>query len=195
MKVPHQLSLLQNSRTGMLGSFKIEPRTVIVGGCPPLVWDLPCPGFLPQRPNTFAQTNPPTSLFEAKTGWTQTKDQQKGKGMPIRPRGGSWQVDLRLADGTRLRRTIHLLRPCHFLGPRGRCCEGSFSDSDWKEGGLPLSLTSALAAGWRHTSSEITAGAALREAFLRNLMELCSCSIAEAIHLRDRISHIIPVGS
>lgn len=72
---------------------------------------------------------------------------------------------------------------------------GSFSDSDWKEGGLALSLTSALAAGWRHASSEITADAALREAFLRILMELCSRSIAEAIHLRDRISHIIPVGS
>jgi hypothetical protein len=72
---------------------------------------------------------------------------------------------------------------------------GSFSDSDWKEGGLALSLTSALAAGWRHASSEITADAALREAFLRILMELCSRSIAEAIHLRDRISHIIVVGS
>jgi hypothetical protein len=72
---------------------------------------------------------------------------------------------------------------------------GSLSDSDWKEGGLALSLTSALAAGWRHASSEITADAALREAFLRILTELCSRSIAEAIHLRDRISHIIPVSS
>ena len=72
---------------------------------------------------------------------------------------------------------------------------GSFSDSDWKEEGLALSLTSALAAGWRHASNEITADATLREAFLRVLMELCSRSIAEAIHLRDRIAHIIPVGS
>ena len=72
---------------------------------------------------------------------------------------------------------------------------GSFSDSDWKEEGLALSLTSALAAGWRHASNEITADATLREAFLRILMELCSRSIAEAIHLRDRIAHIIPVGS
>jgi hypothetical protein len=71
---------------------------------------------------------------------------------------------------------------------------GSFSDSDWKEEGLALSLTSALAAGWRHASSEITADAALRESFLRILMELCSRSIAEAIHLRDRISQIIPVN-
>ncbi len=71
---------------------------------------------------------------------------------------------------------------------------GSFSESDWKDGGLALSLTSALAAGWRHTSSEIAADVALREAFLHILMELCSRSIAEAIHLRDRISHIIPVG-
>jgi hypothetical protein len=33
----------------------------------------------------------------------------------------------------------------------------------------------------------------LREAFLHILMELCSRSVAEAIHLRDRISQIIPV--
>lgn len=72
---------------------------------------------------------------------------------------------------------------------------GSFSDSDWKEEGLALSLTSALAAGWRHASNEITADATLREAFLCILMELCSRSIAEAIHLRDRIAHIIPVAS
>lgn len=72
---------------------------------------------------------------------------------------------------------------------------GSFSERDWKEDGLALSLTSALAAGWRHASNEITADAALREAFLRILTELCSRSIAEAIHLRDRISHIIPVSS
>jgi len=71
----------------------------------------------------------------------------------------------------------------------------SFSDSDWKEEGLALSLTSALAAGWRYASNEITADATLREAFLRILMELCSRSIAEAIHLRDRIAHIIPAGS
>jgi hypothetical protein len=70
----------------------------------------------------------------------------------------------------------------------------SFSDSDWKDGGLALSLTSALAAGWRHTSGEITTDAPLREAFLHILMELCSRSIAEAIHLRDRIAHVIPVG-
>ncbi|QNI37697.1 DEAD/DEAH box helicase family protein [Edaphobacter albus] len=71
---------------------------------------------------------------------------------------------------------------------------GFFSERDWEEGGLPLTLTSALAAGWRYASSEITADAALREAYLRILMELCSRSVAEAIHLRDRISHIIPMG-
>ncbi len=71
----------------------------------------------------------------------------------------------------------------------------AFSDSDWKDGDLALSLTSALAAGWRHTSGEITTDAPLREAFLHILMELCSRSIAEAIHLRDRISHIIPASS
>jgi hypothetical protein len=70
----------------------------------------------------------------------------------------------------------------------------SFSDSDWKDGGLALNLTSALAAGWRHTSGEITTDAPLQEAFLHILMELCSRSIAEAIHLRDRIAHVIPVG-
>jgi len=72
---------------------------------------------------------------------------------------------------------------------------GSFSESDWKEEGLALSLTSALAAGWRHASNEITADATLRETFLRILMELCSRSVAEVIHLRNRIAHIIPVGS
>jgi hypothetical protein len=71
---------------------------------------------------------------------------------------------------------------------------GSFSDSDWEEEGLALSLTSGLAAAWRHASSEITADAALREAFLHILMELCSRSVAEAIHLRDRISQIILVN-
>jgi hypothetical protein len=69
----------------------------------------------------------------------------------------------------------------------------SFSDSDWKDGDLALSLTSALAAGWRHTSGQITTDAPLRKAFLHILMELCSRSIAEAIHLKDRIAHIIPV--
>ena len=68
---------------------------------------------------------------------------------------------------------------------------GSFSERDWEKDGLALSLTSTLAAGWKHVSSEITADVSLREAFLRILMELCSRSVAEAIHLRDRISQII----
>ena len=67
----------------------------------------------------------------------------------------------------------------------------SFSESDWERGELALSLTSALAAGWKYISGEITADVSLREAFLRILMELCSRSVAEAIHLRDRISQII----
>ena len=71
---------------------------------------------------------------------------------------------------------------------------GSFSESDWEREGLALSLTSALAAGWKYISGEITADVSLREAFLRTLMELCSRSVAEAIHLRDRISQIIPVS-
>jgi hypothetical protein len=71
---------------------------------------------------------------------------------------------------------------------------GSLDESDWREGELALSLTSALAAAWRHVSREIAADEALRKAFLRILMELCSRSVAEAIHLRDRIAHIIPVG-
>ena len=71
---------------------------------------------------------------------------------------------------------------------------GCFSESDWKEGGLSLSFTSALAACWKHASNEITADAALREAFLQILMELCSRSVAEAIHLGDRITHVIPAG-
>jgi hypothetical protein len=70
---------------------------------------------------------------------------------------------------------------------------GSFTENDWEREGLALSLTSALAAGWKYLSSEITADVSLREAFLRILMELCSRSVAEAIHLRDRISQIIPV--
>lgn len=71
---------------------------------------------------------------------------------------------------------------------------GAFGERDWERDGLALSLTSALAAGWKHVSGEITANASLREAFLRILMELCSRSVAEAIHLRDRISQIIPVS-
>jgi len=71
---------------------------------------------------------------------------------------------------------------------------GSFNESDWEREGLALSLTSALAAGWKYVSGEITADGSLREAFLRILMELCSRSVAEAIHLRDRISQIIPVS-
>jgi hypothetical protein len=71
---------------------------------------------------------------------------------------------------------------------------GSFGERDWERDGLALSLTSALAAGWKHVSGEITANASLREAFLRILMELCSRSVAEAIHLRDRISQIISVS-
>jgi hypothetical protein len=72
---------------------------------------------------------------------------------------------------------------------------GSFRESDWEREGLALSLTSALAAGWKYVSGEITADVSLRKAFLRILMELCSRSVAEAIHLRDRISQIIPVSS
>ena len=71
---------------------------------------------------------------------------------------------------------------------------GSIEERDWERDGLALSLTFALAAGWKHVSGEITANASLREAFLRILMELCSRSVAEAIHLRDRISQIISVS-
>jgi hypothetical protein len=70
----------------------------------------------------------------------------------------------------------------------------SFNDSDWERDGLALSLTSALAAGWKHISDVITTDVSLRKSFLRILMELCSRSVVEAIHLRDRISQIIPVS-
>jgi hypothetical protein len=70
----------------------------------------------------------------------------------------------------------------------------SFNERDWEKDSLAQSLTSALAAGWKHVSGEITVDVSLREAFLRILMELCSRSVAEAIHLRDRISQIISVS-
>jgi hypothetical protein len=66
-------------------------------------------------------------------------------------------------------------------------------DDDWEREGLMLNFTSALVTGWKYISGEITADPSLREAFLHILMELCSRSVAEAIHLRDRISQIISV--
>lgn len=71
---------------------------------------------------------------------------------------------------------------------------GSFEDGDWEREQLALSLASALVVAWKYLSDEITADTSLRKAFLSLLMELCSRSVAEAIHLRDRISQIIPVS-
>jgi hypothetical protein len=67
----------------------------------------------------------------------------------------------------------------------------SFAESDWEREWLASTLTAALAAGWKHIPSEIAADASLRNAFLRILTELCSRSIAEAVHLRDRVSQIM----
>jgi hypothetical protein len=69
----------------------------------------------------------------------------------------------------------------------------SSRDDDWERERLAQNLTSALVAGWKYIPGDITANPSLREAFLHILMELCSRSVAEAIHLRDRISQIIPV--
>lgn len=55
-------------------------------------------------------------------------------------------------------------------------------------------MPSALVTGWKHISGEITIDPSLRKAFLHILMELCSRSVAEAIHLRDRISQIMSVS-
>jgi len=70
----------------------------------------------------------------------------------------------------------------------------SFADSDWEREALPPTFSSALAAAWRHMPSEIATDAPLRHAFLHILTELCSRSIAEAIHLRDRVSQIIVIS-
>jgi hypothetical protein len=71
---------------------------------------------------------------------------------------------------------------------------GSFAESDWERDALAPTLTAALSAAWRLISDEIAADARLRDAFQHILTELCSRSVAEAIHLRDRISQIISVS-
>jgi hypothetical protein len=70
----------------------------------------------------------------------------------------------------------------------------SFADSDWERDALASTLTAALAAAWKHMPSEITGDAPLRKAFLHILTELCSRSIAEAVHLRDRVSQMITIS-
>jgi len=70
----------------------------------------------------------------------------------------------------------------------------SFVDSDWERDALASTLTAALAAAWRHMPRDIAADTPLRNAFLHILTELCSRSIAEAVHLRDRVSQIIAVS-
>lgn len=70
----------------------------------------------------------------------------------------------------------------------------SYQEDDWERERLALSLTSALVNGWKHISGGITVDPSLREAFLHILMELCSRSVAEAIHLRDCISQIMSVS-
>jgi hypothetical protein len=70
----------------------------------------------------------------------------------------------------------------------------SFSDRDWERDALAPTLSSALGAASKHLSSEIETDKLLHTAFLHMLTELCSRSIPEAIHLRDRVSHIFTIG-
>jgi hypothetical protein len=70
----------------------------------------------------------------------------------------------------------------------------SFSDRDWERDALAPTLSSALGGACKHLSSEIETDKLLRSAFLHLLTELCSRSIPEAIHLRDRVSHIFTIG-
>jgi hypothetical protein len=70
----------------------------------------------------------------------------------------------------------------------------SFADSDWERDSLAPTLTAALAAAWKHMPSEIAGDPPLRNAFLHILTELCARSVAEAVHLRDRVSQIITIS-
>jgi hypothetical protein len=70
----------------------------------------------------------------------------------------------------------------------------SFADSDWERDSLASTLTAALAAAWKHMSGELAGDPPLRRAFLHILTELCARSVAEAVHLRDRVSQIITIS-
>jgi hypothetical protein len=70
----------------------------------------------------------------------------------------------------------------------------AFPDRDWERDALASTLTAALATAWKDIPNEIATDASLRKAFLHILTELCSRSIAEAIHLRDRVSQIIGIN-
>ena len=70
----------------------------------------------------------------------------------------------------------------------------SFGDRDWERGSLASMLTAVLATAWKHLKSEIEYDLTLRGAFLNLLTELCSRSVPEAIHLRERVSQLIVLG-
>ena len=70
----------------------------------------------------------------------------------------------------------------------------SFGDRDWERGSLASMLTAVLATAWKHLKSEIEYDLSLRGVFLNLLTELCSRSVPEAIHLRERVSQLIVLG-
>jgi hypothetical protein len=68
---------------------------------------------------------------------------------------------------------------------------GLYTDRDWERDALASTLTAALAAAWKHLANEVSANVQLKNAFLHILTHLCSRSVAEAIHLRGRVSQIM----
>jgi hypothetical protein len=65
------------------------------------------------------------------------------------------------------------------------------TDRDWERDALASTFTAALAAAWKHLANEVSANVQLKNAFLHILTHLCSRSVAEAIHLRGRVSQIM----
>ena len=55
-------------------------------------------------------------------------------------------------------------------------------------------LTAVLAKAWQHVKTEIEHDLSLRGAFLNLLTELCSRPVPNAMHLKERVSQLIPVG-
>jgi hypothetical protein len=68
---------------------------------------------------------------------------------------------------------------------------GSLPDSDWHRHDLGALFTEVLSLCWKHRQKDVEKDANLREAFLRLLTVLCARQIAEALHLRAKVSEIL----
>ena len=70
----------------------------------------------------------------------------------------------------------------------------SLPDREWHDHGLGSLLTEVLSLCWKHRQKEVENEWNLRQVFLHVLAVLCARQVAEALHLRSKVSESLSVA-